>query len=445
MNRNRLSRMISLVSRRAILIGVMITPGVLVAQDRDAFLPQAIEVLERVPLIDGHNDLPGQYRRRVDYKFSELDIFDTTKNEDGPTVHTDIPRLRQGRVGAQWWSVYATADTSEPEAMQTTIEQIDFVYGMAERYPEHFEIALTADDVERIFAEGRIASLIGMEGGHSIGNSLGALRMFHRLGARYMTLTHSRTLDWADAAGDFPRHDGLSEFGEEVVREMNRLGMMVDISHVAPATMRDALAVSEAPVMFSHSSALAINGHPRNVPDDILELTRDNNGIVMVTFVENYVSEERRQMQAKKAAYQTQVESLYPGMPDAIEREMATWETENEMPKSTLEQVADHIDHIRDMIGADHIGIGSDYDGIRSLPTGLEDVSALPSLFAELLARGYAEEELEKIAGLNMLRVMRDAEAVSGRLRASRGPSEAVISDFEQPSDTADGNGEPDA
>ncbi|MFN2329808.1 MAG: dipeptidase [Chromatocurvus sp.] len=445
MNRNRLSRAIAQFSGRVLLIGLIAAPVSLLAQDREAFLPQAIEVLERVPLIDGHNDLPGQYRRRVDYKFSELDIFDTTQNDDGPTVHTDIPRLREGRVGAQWWSVYATADTSEPEALQTTMEQIDFVHGLAERYPDHFEIALTADDVERIFADGKIASLIGMEGGHSIANSLGALRMFHSLGARYMTLTHSRTLDWADAAGDFPRHDGLSEFGEEVVREMNRLGMMVDISHVAPATMRDALAVSEAPVMFSHSSALALNGHPRNVPDDVLELTRDNNGIVMVTFVENYVSEERRQMQAKKEAHRTQVEFLYPGMTDAIEREMAAWEAENEMPKSTLEQVADHIDHIRGMIGSNHIGIGSDYDGIRSLPSGLEDVSALPSLFAELLARGYTEEELEKIAGLNMLRVLREAEAVSERLRASRAPSEAVISDFEQASNTTEGNGEPDA
>lgn len=430
MNRHRLFHAVSRFYRHAMLIGLIIAPGALVAQDREAFLPQAIQVLERVPLIDGHNDLPGQYRRRVDYKFSALDLFDTTQNDDGPMVHTDIPRLREGRVGAQWWSVYATADSSEPEAMQTTIEQIDFVYGMAERYPEHFEIALTADDIERIFADGRIASLIGMEGGHAIANSLGALRMFHRLGARYMTLTHSRTLDWADAAGDFPRHDGLSEFGEEVVREMNRLGMMVDISHVAPATMRDALRVSEAPVMFSHSSALALNGHPRNVPDDILQLTRDNNGIVMVTFVENFVSEDRRQMQAKKAAYQTQLESLYPGMQEAIEREMTRWEAENDMPKSTLEQVADHIDHIRDMIGTNHIGIGSDYDGIQSLPTGLEDVSTLPSLFAELLARGYAEEELEKIAGLNMLRVLRAAEDVSARLRASRAPSEAVISDF---------------
>lgn len=430
MNRHRLFHAVSRFYRHAMLIGLIIAPGALVAQDREAFLPQAIQVLERVPLIDGHNDLPGQYRRRVDYKFSALDLFDTTQNDDGPMVHTDIPRLREGRVGAQWWSVYATADSSEPEAMQTTIEQIDFVYGMAERYPEHFEIALTADDIERIFADGRIASLIGMEGGHAIANSLGALRMFHRLGARYMTLTHSRTLDWADAAGDFPRHDGLSEFGEEVVREMNRLGMMVDISHVAPSTMRDALRVSEAPVMFSHSSALALNGHPRNVPDDILQLTRDNNGIVMVTFVENFVSEDRRQMQAKKAAYQTQLESLYPGMQEAIEREMTRWEAENDMPKSTLEQVADHIDHIRDMIGTNHIGIGSDYDGIQSLPTGLEDVSTLPSLFAELLARGYAEEELEKIAGLNMLRVLRAAEDVSARLRASRAPSEAVISDF---------------
>ncbi len=397
--------------------------------DRSVYLDQAIEILESVPLFDGHNDAPWQYRNRVGYKFSELDFYDTTHLERD--MHTDIPRLREGRVGAQWWSVYVSANIPEDEAVKRTLEQIDFVHRLNEQYPEHFELALTADDVERIFADGKIASLIGMEGGHSIANSLAVLRMMYDLGARYMTITHSRTLDWADAAGDNPQHDGLSEFGEEVIREMNRLGMLVDLSHTTPATMRDAIRVTEAPVMFSHSNARALTGHPRNVPDDVLHLTRDNNGIVMVTFVETFTSEERRVFFANRAAYQRKMEYLYPGQPDSISTHMQTWDSENEAPKSTLEQVADHIDHIRDQIGVDYIGIGGDYDGIPTLPLGLEDVSTYPDLFAELLARGYSPEELRKIAGLNMLRVMRDAEEVSARLRSERAPSEVLITDFD--------------
>ena len=414
----------------SLLILVVFGFSALSAQtDRSDYIDQAIEILESVPLFDGHNDVPWQYRNRVDYKFSELDFYDTTHLEQ--PMHSDIPRLRDGRVGAQWWSVYVSANIPENEAVKQTLEQIDFVHRLVEKYPDHFELALTADDVERIFADGKIASLIGMEGGHSIANSLATLRMFYELGARYMTITHSRTLDWADAAGDNPRHDGLTEFGEEVIREMNRLGMLVDISHVAPATMRDAIRVSEAPVMFSHSNALALTDHPRNVPDDVLHLTAENGGIVMVTFVETFTSEERREFFAERAAYQRKVEYLNPGRPDVITQKMAEWDTDNEAPKSTLEQVADHIDYIRDQIGVDYIGIGGDYDGIPTLPLGLEDVSTYPVLFAELLKRGYSEEELQKIAGLNMLRVMRGAEEVSARLRAEREPSEVIISDFE--------------
>lgn len=414
----------------SLLILVVFGFSALSAQtDRSDYIDQAIEILESVPLFDGHNDVPWQYRNRVDYKFSELDFYDTTHLEQ--PMHSDIPRLRDGRVGAQWWSVYVSANIPENEAVKQTLEQIDFVHRLVEKYPDHFELALTADDVERIFADGKIASLIGMEGGHSIANSLATLRMFYELGARYMTITHSRTLDWADAAGDNPRHDGLTEFGEEVIREMNRLGMLVDISHVAPATMRDAIRVSEAPVMFSHSNALALTDHPRNVPDDVLHLTAENGGIVMVTFVETFTSEERREFFAERAAYQRKVEYLNPGRPDVITQKMAEWDADNEAPKSTLEQVADHIDYIRDQIGVDYIGIGGDYDGIPTLPLGLEDVSTYPVLFAELLKRGYSEEELQKIAGLNMLRVMRGAEEVSARLRAEREPSEVIISDFE--------------
>ncbi|MDZ7758198.1 dipeptidase [Rhodohalobacter sp.] len=397
--------------------------------DRDEYRQQAIEILESVPLFDGHNDAPYQYRNRVGYKFSELDFYDTTQLEN--PMHTDIPRLKEGYVGAQWWSVYVPASIPEDEAVKRTMEQIDFVYRMAEKYPDEFEMAYTADDVERIFAEGKIASLIGMEGGHSISNSLATLRMFYDLGARYMTITHSRTLDWADAAGDEPQHDGLSEFGEEVIREMNRLGMAVDLSHVTPATMKDAIELSEAPVMFSHSNARAISNHPRNVPDDVLALLPEKDGLVMVTFVESFTSEELRQWYAERSGYLAKMESLYPGQPDIISEMMDEWSEENEMPKSTLEQVADHIDHIRDQVGVDHIGIGGDYDGVSSLPTGLEDVSTYPDLFAELLKRGYSEDDLRKIAGENMLRVLRGIEATAERLQQETEPSEVLITDFE--------------
>lgn len=397
--------------------------------DRDDYRQQAIEILESVPLFDGHNDVPWQYRNRVGYKFSELDFYDTTHLER--PMHTDIPRLRDGRVGAQWWSVYVSANVPEPVAVKQTMEQIDFVYRMVEKYPDHFEMAYTADDVERIFADGKIASLIGMEGGHSINNSLATLRMFYELGARYMTITHSRTLDWADAAGDTPQHDGLTLFGEEVIREMNRLGMMVDLSHVTPATMKDAIRATEAPVMFSHSNVRGVNGHHRNVPDDVLQLIPEVDGVVMVTFVESFTSEELRQYYAERSAYQAKMESLYGGQPELVREKMTEWMEENEMPKSTLEQVVDHIDHIRDQIGVDYIGIGGDYDGISSLPLGLEDVSTYPDLFAEMLKRGYSDEDLRKIAGLNMLRVLRGAEEASARLRSEREPSEVLITDFE--------------
>jgi len=419
-------RFITLMLLSAILLGC----GSLSAQtDRDDYRQQAIEILESVPLFDGHNDVPWQYRNRVGYKFSELDFYDTT-HLDRP-MHTDIPRLREGRVGAQWWSVYVSAAISEPEAVKQTLEQIDFVHRMIEKYPDHFELALTADDVERVFADGKIASLIGMEGGHSINNSLAVLRMMYDLGARYMTITHNRTLDWADAAGDNPQHNGLTEFGEEVIREMNRLGMLVDLSHVTPNTMNDAIRVSEAPVMFSHSNARGLTGHPRNVPDDVLQMLPEKDGLIMVTFVETFTSEERRQFFAERSAFQRKMEYLYPGEPDSISRHMAEWDADREAPKSTLEQVADHIDYIRDLIGVEYIGIGGDYDGIPTLPLGLEDVSTYPDLFAELLRRGYTPDELRKIAGLNMLRVMRGAEEVSARLRAERGPSEVLITDFD--------------
>ena len=395
---------------------------------RAAFRDQAIRILESVPLIDGHNDVPIQYRFRADYKFSIIDLMNTRALER--MMHTDIPRLREGRVGGQFWSVYVSPNVPESESVQATMEQIDFVYRMIERYPDHFELALTADDIERIFAEGRIASLIGMEGGHSIGNSLATLRQFYSLGARYMSLTHGRTLDWADSATDNPTNGGLTGFGEEVVREMNRLGMLVDLSHVSAQTMRDAIRVSEAPVIFSHSSAMGLNMHPRNVPDDVLDLTRDNGGIVMMTFIPAFLHQPLHEHIARMNGRRAELEYLYTGQPDSVQVHMQRWRQENPTPVATLYHVADHIDYIRDRIGVDHIGIGGDYDGITLLPRGLEDVTTYPDLFAELLRRGYSEEDLKKIAGLNLLRVMRQAETESQRLRGERGPSEKTIRDF---------------
>ncbi|MFU8860521.1 MAG: membrane dipeptidase [Cyclonatronaceae bacterium] len=387
----------------------------------------AVRLLSQVPLIDGHNDVPIQYRHRAGYKFSVLDLMETTRL-DRP-MHTDVNRLRKGQVGAQFWSVYVSPNTPESESVQATLEQIDFVYRMAERYPDHFEVAFSAEDIERIFADDKIASLIGMEGGHSIGNSLGVLRTFYKLGARYMGLTHSRTIDWADSATDDPKSNGLSEFGREVVREMNRLGMLVDLSHVSEQTMIHAIETSAAPVIFSHSSAAAINAHPRNIPDNVLQLVKENNGIVMVTFVPAYISEELRIWMEKRAAENSRLNEIYPDHPDLIDSEMQIWAEQNTAPEATLAQVADHIDHIRNLIGSEYIGIGGDYDGIRSLPIGLEDVSTYPDLFAELLRRGYSDDEIMNIAGRNLLRVFRQAEAVSQRLQMGNEPSELVITD----------------
>ncbi|MCH8496590.1 MAG: dipeptidase [Balneolales bacterium] len=396
---------------------------------RAAYRDVAIQILERVPLIDGHNDVPIQYRHRADYKFDLLDFMNTTSL--ARMMHTDIPRMREGKIGGQFWSVYVSPNIPEAESVQATLEQIDFVYRMIERYPQHFELALTADDVERVFADGKIASLIGMEGGHSIGNSLAVLRMMYNLGARYMSITHGRTLDWADSATDEPRNGGLTGFGEEVVREMNRLGMLVDLSHASAQTMRDAIRVSEAPVIFSHSSAMGLNMHPRNVPDDVLDLTKENGGVVMMTFIPAFLHQPLHEHIASMNARRAELEYLYTGQPDSVRAYMNVWQRENTPPVATLEHVADHIDYIRDRIGVDHLGIGGDYDGISLLPRGLEDVTTYPDLFAELLRRGYSEEDLEKIAGLNVLRVMREAENISQRLRSERGPSEKTINDFD--------------
>ncbi|MEN3337911.1 MAG: rane dipeptidase [Acidobacteriota bacterium] len=381
-------------------------------------LARARALTRRSALVDGHNDYPWALREKARGDLSLLDI-----SKPQPTIMTDIPRLRAGGVGAQFWSVYVPVELAGQAAVTATLEQIDIVHRMVQRYPETFELAGSADDVERIFRKGRIASLIGMEGGYSIDNSLGALRMFQRLGARYMTLTHSKNTAWADSATDDPKLGGLSPFGEEVVREMNRLGMLVDLSHVSPDTMDDAIRVSRAPVIFSHSSARALTEVPRDVPDSILQRLRENGGVVMVTFVPGFLSPAVAAWNRLQSAEQTRLTAQLPGDPQAVAAGVKAWTAANPAPRATLVEAADHIDHIRDTAGIDHIGLGGDFDGIESVVQGLEDVSTYPALLAELLRRGYTDEDVRKIAGKNILRVMREAEKVSAALRAERGPS----------------------
>jgi membrane dipeptidase len=370
----------------------------------------------QVPLIDGHNDYPWAVRENDPGRdLAALDI-----RERQPKTMTDIPRLRAGGVGGQFWSVYVPADLAGHGAVTATLEEIDTVYRMIARYPDTFELALTADDVERIFKQGRIASLIGLEGGHSIDSSLGALRMFYRLGARYMTLTHSQDVPWADSSTDTPKNGGLSAFGEEVVREMNRLGMLVDLSHVSPDTMKDALRVAEAPVIFSHSSARALCDVPRNVPDDVLRMLPANGGVVMVTFVPGFISQEVADYETRADAERTRLQQAHPSDEAAVRDGLSAWRTSHPAPRATLSQVADHIDHIRKVAGIDHIGLGSDFDGITTVVEGLEDVSTYPNLTAELLRRGYSDEDVKKILGLNVLRVMRQAERVAARLQGKK-------------------------
>jgi membrane dipeptidase len=399
-------------------------------------------VLARVPLIDGHNDLPWQFRERVDRKLSQLDLAADLSAED-PPLHTDIARLRAGGVGGQFWSVYVPVELAGADAVTATLEQIDVVHGMVRRYPDAFELALTADDVVRIHRAGKVASLIGMEGGHSIDDSLAVLRQFFALGARYMTITHWRGTDWADAATSPARHDGLTDFGREVVREMNRLGMLVDLSHVSAATMHDALDVAEAPVIFSHSGAHGATPHPRNVPNDVLARLPENGGVVMVDFVPGFVSLEAAEHWARRAGERARLESLHPADPARVTELLAAWAEANPAPQVTIAHVADHVDYLRDHAGVDHIGLGGDFDGISAVPVGLEDVSTYPDLLVELARRGYSEADLAKIAGENVLRALRGSEATAARL-AGRPPSEALITDFPAPSAEGGAAGEED-
>jgi membrane dipeptidase len=393
-----------------------------------ALLERVRALQKQTPLFDGHNDLPWAMRENVWYDFGKFDI---RTHQD--KLHTDIARVRAGGLGAQFWSVYVPGELQGDHAVSATLEQIDAVYELTRRYPDVFELARTADDVERVFKKGKIASLMGVEGGHSIDNSLATLRMLHRLGAGYMTLTHNVNTAWADAAAGEPKLHGLSKFGEEVVHEMNRLGMFVDLSHVSPDTMKAALRVTAAPVIFSHSSARALCDVPRNVPDDVLKELPKNGGVVMVSFVPGFTSPVVAAHGKLEGEQQKALQAKYPGDAATVKAELAKWTAANPAPRATLSQVADHIDHIKQVAGIDHVGIGSDFDGIESVPVGLEDTSKYPALFAELLRRGYSDEDVRKVMGKNVLRAMRQAETVAKKLQSARGPSLAKIEDLDGP------------
>ncbi len=415
----------------AIALAAAAIPRAQMTNDPDAArrAVHAKRLLERAPLVDGHNDLP--WRMREQTPRYDFDVFDL--RQPRPTFHTDIARVRAGGLGAQFWSVYVPGTLQGEDAVTATLEQIDSVQEMLRRYPDTFAAARTVAEIERVTRSGRVASMMGMEGGHSIDRSLGALRQFARLGVGYMTLTHNVTLPWADAATDVARSGGLSAFGEEVVREMNRLGMLVDLSHVAPDTMRDALRVTEAPVIFSHSSARAVCDVPRNVPDDVLAEVKKNGGVVMVTFVPGFIAPEAGPRYARREAERERLKGLPQSTPAAVTAALEAWDKANPAPRATLAQVADHIDHIRKVAGIDHIGIGGDFDGITDVVAGLEDVSKYPNLFAELLRRGYDDQDVQKIAGRNVLRVMKSAEDVAQRLQKARGPSKATIAGLDGP------------
>jgi len=406
-----------------------------------ADVPQPVDaridrVLTQTPLVDGHNDLPWEIRERFGGDLAKVDLSVNTvalpAPQGSPPLMTDIPRLRRGRVGAQFWSVFVPVEVTGPQAVQQTLEQIDLVKAMCARYPHDLAMAYSAADIIRLHRAHLIASLIGVEGGHQINDSLAVLRTYYDAGARYLTLTHSSNTAWADSATDNPRHHGLTPFGKEIVREMNRLGMLVDLAHVSEDTMRAALAVTEAPVIFSHSSARALVDHPRDVSDEVLRLVARNGGIVMVNFAPPYVSDARRRWAAERVAEEARNNSppfggLYIGQPERAAAALRAWDAAHPKPPVTLADVADHIEHIRQVAGVDSVGLGSDFDGIPETPTGLEGVDRFPALLQELARRGWGDADLAKVAGGNLLRVMAQAESVSARLRKERPPSNATL------------------
>ncbi len=408
------------MNRLALLVALsLLLPAALPAADPPktsrkpvVLTDEALKIHAEMPVFDGHNDLPWALRTKNDLSFK---TFDLTKNQ--PELHTDLPRMKKGGVGAQFWSAYVPADTAKKgTAVTLTLEQIDVIHRLAKQYPKDLEMAYTVADIERIRNAGKIASLIGIEGGHSIDNSLGTLRMLYKLGVRYMTLTHSESLDWADSATDAPRANGLSKFGEEVVLEMNALGMLVDLSHVSPDTMKAALKVSKAPVIFSHSSARAIADHPRNVPDDVLKLVKENGGVVMVNFFSGFVVPEGARAMQKMFDVGRELKKKYPDDEAKFKEAMREWQKQNDYPAGSVHDVVDHIEQIIEIAGIDSVGLGSDYDGIGKTPKQLEDVSCYPTITQELLNRGYKKDDILKILGGNILRVLRDVEKVSATM-----------------------------
>ena len=398
------------------------------AQKPDRYLALARRVLRTTPLIDGHNDLPWRIREDS-VVHGDVEAYDLRKPTPGMT---DLARLRKGMVGAQFWSIYIPGEIKDSGYARVQLEQFDIARRTIAKYPRTLRFVSSAAGIRNAFAAHRIGSLLGLEGGHAIENSLGALRIYYELGARYMTLTHNVTLDWADAALDEPKHGGLTPFGEAVVREMNRLGMLVDLSHVSPGSMSDALNVTEAPVIFSHSAARALVDHRRNVPDSILARLPKNGGIVMVPFVTSFVSAALHAWEDSVAAVRRMAQQQLGGDTAAIRRQVDAWSARLPRPHVTIADVADHIEHIRQVAGVDHVGIGSDFDGITDTVDGLDDVSTFPALFAELARRGWKEAELRKLAGGNLLRVFAQAERVSARLRKTRAPSTRTIQQLDR-------------
>ena len=394
----------------------------------DPHMAKARRVLSTTPLVDGHNDLPWAIRESSTAP-RDVEAYDLRKKTAG---HTDLERLKKGMVGGQFWSIYIPGEIRDSGYARVQLEQIDIARRIIAKYPERFQWALTADAVRSSFRAGKIGSLLGLEGGHAIENSLGALRAYYDMGARYMTLTHNVTLDWADAALDSAKHGGLTNFGKEVVREMNRMGMLVDLSHVSPGTMSDALDVTEAPVIFSHSASRALTDHARNVPDSILARLPKNGGVVMVTFVTSFVSQDVKNWSDKQSAAQTAARQRLGSDSAGVRRAMEEWTKANPQPKATLSQVADHIEHIRKTASVNNIGIGGDFDGITDVIVGLEDVSTYPALFAELSRRGWTEADLRKLAGENVLRALKQAETVSARLKKERAPSTKTIQQMDR-------------
>ena len=425
--------MLSAIPRAILSLTLALSASAAIAQAPEAALAARIDrLLTAHPIIDGHNDLPGQLRERYGLGLDKIDLRKDTAHlplppnapADTVPLMTDLARMQAGHVGGQFWSVWISTEVTGPAAVLMTMEQIDLVKRMAQRYPDRLAMAYSADDIERQFKAGKVASLIGIEGGHQIGDSLAVLRQMYDMGARYMTLTHSRNTPWADSATDNPVHHGLSPFGKTLVHEMNRIGMLVDLSHVSAETARDALAVAQAPVMFSHSGARAVADHPRNVSDETLRLVAANHGVVMVNFFPGYVSNELNHWLADQAAETARYNAppfagLYIGEPERARAALEKWQAQHPMPRATVAMVADHVEHIRNVCGIDCVGIGSDFDGINIVPTGLEGVDKYPALFAELARRGWRDEALAKLANGNVLRVLRGAEATARRLQAS--------------------------